>query len=53
MAAPQTAGVAALYLLVNSGASPQAVCDAQYANTTRGVVKSSDTTNNHLLFTNY
>lgn len=53
MATPHTAGVAALYLQSNPGASPATVRDVLYANTTQGVVKSSKTTNNHLLFTNY
>jgi subtilisin family serine protease len=53
MATPHVAGVAALYLQGNPGASPQTVREALYANTTKGVVKSSSTTNNHLLFTNY
>ena len=54
MATPHTAGVAALYLQSNPGASPQTVRDALYANTTKGIVKSSRTPdNNHLLFTSY
>jgi subtilisin family serine protease len=53
MATPHTTGVAALYLQGNPGASPSAVRTALYDNTTKGVVKSSKTTNNHLLFTNY
>jgi len=53
MAAPHTAGVAALYLQSNTGASPQTVREALYANTSKGVVTSSKTTSNHLLFTNY
>jgi subtilisin family serine protease len=53
MATPHTAGVAALYLQGNPGASPAAVRTALYDNTTKGVVKSSKTVNNHLLFTNY
>ena len=53
MATPHVAGVAALYLQSNPGASPQAVRDALYANTTKGIVTSSKTVNNHLLFTNY
>lgn len=53
MATPHVAGVAALYLQSNPGASPQTVRDALYANTTKGVVTSSKTTNNHLLYTNY
>jgi subtilisin family serine protease len=51
MATPHTAGVAALYLQSNPGASPSDVRAALYAQTTKGVVKSSKTTNNHLLFT--
>ena len=53
MATPHTAGVAALYLQGNPGATSQQVRDALYANTTKGIVTSSRTTNNHLLFTNY
>jgi len=53
MATPHVAGVAALYLQSNTGASPATVRDALYANTTKGIVTSSKTTNNHLLFTNY
>lgn len=53
MAAPHVAGVAALYLQSNPGASAQAVRDALYANTTKGIVTSSKTANNHLLFSNY
>jgi subtilisin family serine protease len=53
MATPHTAGVAALYLQGNPGASPDAVRAALWANLTTGVVKSSNTTNNHLLFTNH
>jgi subtilisin family serine protease len=51
MATPHTAGVAALYLQSNPSATPQQVRDALYANATQGVVKSSKTANNHLLFT--
>ncbi len=53
MATPHTTGVAALYLQGNPGASPGTVRTALYDNTTKGVVKSSKTVNNHLLFTNY
>lgn len=53
MATPHTTGVAALYLQSNPAASPATVRDALYANTTKGIVKKSKTTNNHLLFTNY
>jgi subtilisin family serine protease len=53
MATPHVVGVAALYLQGNSGASAQTVRDALYAATTKGIVKSSSTTNNHLLFSAY
>ena len=53
MAAPHVAGVAALYLQTNGTASPQQVRDALYAATTKGIVTSSSTANNHLLFTSY
>jgi subtilisin family serine protease len=53
MATPHTTGVAALYLQGNPGASPATVRTALYDNTTKGVVKSSKTVNNHLLFSNY
>ena len=53
MSSPHTAGVAALYLQSNPGASAQAVRDALYANTTKSIVTSSNTANNHLLFSNY
>jgi subtilisin family serine protease len=53
MATPHTAGVAALYLQGNPGATPLQVRDALFAKLTRSVVTSSRTTNNHLLFTNY
>jgi aqualysin 1 len=53
MAAPHVAGVAALYLEGNSGASPATVYSALYNLTTKGIVTRSRTTNNHLLFTNF
>jgi subtilisin family serine protease len=53
MATPHVAGVAALYLQDNAGAAPQTVRDALFNATTKGVVTSSRTVNNHLLFTNY
>ncbi len=51
MATPHTTGVAALYLQSNPGASPAALRDALYNLTTKGVVTSSRTANNHLLYT--
>ena len=53
MATPHTAGVAALYLQGNPSASPATVRTALFNLTTKGVVTSSSTTNNHLLFTNF
>jgi subtilisin family serine protease len=52
MATPHTAGVAAQYLQGSPGASPASVRTALFNLTTKGVVTSSNTTNNHLLFTN-
>jgi subtilisin family serine protease len=51
MAAPHTAGAAALYLQATPGASPQQVRDALYSATTKNVVTSSNTATNHLLYT--
>jgi subtilisin family serine protease len=51
MATPHVAGVAALYLQSNPTSTPQQVRDALYAATTKGVVTSSKTANNHMLFT--
>jgi subtilisin family serine protease len=53
MATPHTVGVAALYLQGNPTATAAQVRDALYGLTTKGVVTSSKTANNHLLFTNY
>jgi subtilisin family serine protease len=53
MATPHTAGVAALYLQGNPAASPTAVRTALYDKATKGIVSSSKTANNHLLFTDY
>ena len=53
MATPHVAGVAALYLAGNPSATAQQVRDALYAATTKGIVTSSKTANNHLLFTAY
>jgi subtilisin family serine protease len=52
MATPHTAGVAALYLQGHPGSSPATVRSALFNLTTKSIVKSSNTTNNHLLFTN-
>jgi subtilisin family serine protease len=53
MATPHVVGVAALYLQSNPLATPQQVRDALFAATTKSVVKSANTTNNHLLFSAY
>jgi subtilisin family serine protease len=52
MAAPHTTGVAALYLQSTPSASPASVRTALYNLTTKGIVTSSNTANNHLLYTN-
>jgi subtilisin family serine protease len=52
MATPHTAGVAAQYLQGTPSASPASVRTALFNLTTKGIVTSSSTTNNHLLFTN-
>jgi subtilisin family serine protease len=51
MAAPHTAGAAALYLENHPKASPSQVRQALFALTTKGKVKNSNTANKHLLFT--
>jgi len=51
MATPHTTGVAALYLQSNPTATAQQLRDALFNATTKGVVTSSSTTNNHLLYT--
>jgi subtilisin family serine protease len=53
MATPHTAGVAAQYLQSNPSASPATVRTALFNLTTKSIVTSSNTTNNHLLFTNF
>jgi subtilisin family serine protease len=53
MATPHTTGVAALYLQNHTAATAQTVRDELAARTTTGVVKSSKTFNNNLLFTNF
>lgn len=50
MASPHVAGVAALHLQGNPGASALQVRDALYDSSTQGVVTSSRTANNHLVF---
>jgi subtilisin family serine protease len=51
MASPHTAGVAAQYLQP-AFASPATVRSALFNLTTKGIVTGSNSTNNHLLFTN-
>ena len=53
MATPHTTGVAALYLQGDPGATPATVRTALFDLTTKGIVTSSKTTNNHLLFTSF
>ena len=53
MATPHVVGVAAQYLALNPTATPAQVASAISANSTKGIVTSSKTTNNNLLFTNY
>lgn len=54
MASPHVAGVAALYLAGNTGASPATVANALIAAATTGVVTGAGTGSpNRLLFTNY
>ena len=50
MATPHTTGVAALYLEANPAATPAEVRDALYNATTKGIVTSSNTANNDLLY---
>ncbi|HET7373484.1 MAG TPA: S8 family serine peptidase, partial [Gemmatimonadaceae bacterium] len=50
MATPHTTGVAALYLQANPSATPTQVRDALFNAATKGVVLSSNTTNNDLLY---
>ena len=50
MAAPHVAGAAALYLQDNPSASPQELFSAISGETTKGIITSSNTDNNHLLF---
>lgn len=50
MSAPHVAGVAALYLEANTGASALEVRNALYDATTKNIVTNSKTANNHLLY---
>jgi subtilisin family serine protease len=50
MASPHVAGVAALYLQNNTGASPQAVYNFLSSTSTKNIVSNSRTSNNHLLY---
>lgn len=50
MASPHAAGVAALYLELNPGASPAQVSAALFDATTKGVVAAAASANNHLLY---
>jgi uncharacterized delta-60 repeat protein len=53
MAAPHVAGAAAMYLEANPNATPAQVRAFLYNQSTKGVVTSSNSTNNHLLFTSW
>ena len=53
MSTPHTVGVAALYLQGNPGASPATVRTALFNATTKGIVTSASTPNNHLLYTDF
>jgi len=50
MASPHVAGAAALYLQDSPTAAPATVRDALYTDTTKGIVTSSKTVDNHLLY---
>ena len=50
MATPHAAGVAAIYLESNGGASPAQVFAALQGGSTQGVVSDAQSANNHLLF---
>jgi PKD repeat protein len=50
MAAPHTAGVAALFLEADPDATPAQVSQAIFDNTTKGIITGSNSANNHLLY---
>jgi serine protease len=50
MASPHVAGVMALYLANNPGATPAQVFQAVFNNSTKNIVTNSSTANNHLLY---
>ncbi|MEY2476416.1 MAG: hypothetical protein QOG87_1731 [Actinomycetota bacterium] len=52
MATPHVVGVAAQFLAGSPASTPAQVRDGLYNLTTKGIVTSSSTVNNHLLFTN-
>ncbi len=53
MAAPHTAGVAALYLQANPSATPQQVRTALYNDSSKFKVNKAKSINSHLLFSSY
>ena len=53
MATPHTAGVAALHLQGSPASTPQQVRDALFSLTTKNIVTSAQSANNHLLFSNF
>ncbi|MCM2279559.1 MAG: S8 family serine peptidase [Oligoflexia bacterium] len=50
MAAPHAAGAAALLLELDPGATPASIRDTLFAATTKNVILSANTVNNHLLY---
>ncbi|MBW3570648.1 MAG: S8 family serine peptidase [Gemmatimonadetes bacterium] len=53
MAAPHVAGVVALYLEANPGATPAAVRRRLYDAASKGVVQAANSANNHLLYSRF
>jgi aqualysin 1 len=51
MASPHVAGAAALFLQVESSATPAGVAEAILSNSSKDVITGSSTTNNHLVYT--